>query len=140
MIITREADYAVRLMVTLASCGPGTVASARQLALESEVPYELARTILGSLADARLLESRRGRSGGFVLARSPEDIMLSEVLAAVGECLQLNVCVADPAHCSRSSACPVHPVWRFAAEHLREFLSTKSLAQVLELRPAEAAC
>lgn len=140
MIITREADYAVRLMVTLAACGPGTVASARQLALESDVPYELARTILGSLADARLLESRRGRSGGFVLARDPEDIALSEVLAAVGECLQLNVCVADPAHCSRSNTCPVHPVWRFAAEHLREFLSSKSLAQVLSMRTAEAAC
>lgn len=140
MVITREADYAVRLMVTLAAQGTGIVASARALAAEAEVPYELARTILGNLADSGLLESRRGRSGGFELAQPASDIMLGEVLAAAGERLQLNVCVADPGNCGRSDMCPVHPIWIKASDVLRDFFSSKSLEQVLAMGAFEPAC
>jgi Rrf2 family protein len=140
VVITREADYAVRLMVTLAGHGYGTVASARSLAQDCDVPYELARTILGSLADAGVLDSRRGRSGGFALKRPPAQIMLGEVLGAVGESLQLNVCVDEPGNCSRSGVCPVHPVWRSASDVLRGFLSSQTLADMVEQGKTEAAC
>jgi Rrf2 family protein len=130
VVITREADYAVRLMVGLAEREPGTVVSARALADEADVPYELARTILGNLADAGILESRRGRSGGFLLARAPEDILLSDILAVAGEHLVLNVCVADSKNCGRSSECPVHPIWVAASEVLRDFLGQQTLADI----------
>lgn len=128
MVITREADYAVRLMVGLAQRTQGTVVSARALADESGVPYELARTILGNLADAGILESRRGRSGGFLLARDPREVKLVDVLAVAGEALQLNLCVADPGNCGRSSECPVHPVWSAASEVLKSFMAEQTLA------------
>lgn len=131
MVITREADYAVRLMVDLASKPEGTVISARILAADVGVPYELARTILGNLAEAGILDSRRGRSGGFALARPAEEVVLSDVLAAAGEELQLNVCVADPAKCTRSKNCAVHPIWNQASQVLREFLSTQTLAHMV---------
>ena len=141
MVITREADYAVRLMVGLAQRAQGTVVSARALADESGVPYELARTILGNLADAGILESRRGRSGGFLLARPPAEVQLIEVLAVAGETLQLNVCVVDPSNCGRSSECPVHPVWSAASEVLRAFMGEQTLAGLAASRePVEAPC
>ena len=141
MVITREADYAVRLMVGLAQRQQGTVVSARALADESGVPYELARTILGNLADAGILESRRGRSGGFLLARSAAKIHMREVLAVAGENLQLNICVADPTNCGRSSDCPVHPIWSAASEVLRDFMGQQTLAGLaLSPEPVEAPC
>ncbi|MDR3687118.1 MAG: Rrf2 family transcriptional regulator [Coriobacteriia bacterium] len=141
MVITREADYAVRLMVGLAKRTQGTVVSARALSDEAGVPYELARTILGNLADAGILESRRGRSGGFLLARSASQIQLREVLAVAGENLQLNICVADPTHCGRSSDCPVHPIWTAASAVLREFMSSQTLADLANSKePVEAPC
>lgn len=141
MVITREADYAVRLMVGLAQRAQGTVVSARALADEAGVPYELARTILGNLADAGILESRRGRSGGFMLAKPPAEIHLREVLAVAGENLQLNVCVADPSNCGRSSDCPVHPIWTAASAVLRKFMSEQTLAGLAESKePVEAPC
>lgn len=140
MVITREADYAVRLMVALGSEPQGTIVSARALAGDCEVPYELARTILGHLADAGILESRRGRSGGFSLARPAADIRLGDILAVAGETLQLNVCAQEPSLCSRSSICPVHPIWSQASDVLRAFLAEQTLAQILQLDGAEAAC
>ena len=139
MVITREADYAVRLMVGLASRTQGTIVSARALSSECDVPYELARTILGNLADAGILESRRGRSGGFALARPADEIWLADVLAVAGETLQLNVCVADPANCARSGVCPVHPIWNAASDVLRAFLAEQTLAQIAD-GSADTAC
>jgi Rrf2 family protein len=128
-------------MVGLAQRAQGTVVSARALSEEAGVPYELARTILGNLADAGILESRRGRSGGFLLARSPEEIQLRDVLAVAGENLQLNICVADPLHCGRSSDCPVHPIWSAASEVLRAFMSQQSLAGLIgTAAPAGTPC
>lgn len=140
MVITREADYAIRLMVALAPRQPGTVVSARALASECDVPYELARTILGNLADVGILESRRGRSGGFTLARPAEEIRLGDVLSAAGETLQLNVCVNDPSMCGRSTVCPVHPIWTAASGVLRDFLATQTIAQILQMDGADATC
>jgi len=140
VVITREADYAVRLMVGLASRAPGTVVSARALAEENAVPYELARTILGNLAEAGLLESRRGRSGGFSLARPADEIRFGDVLASAGETLQLNVCVADPDACGRSGICPVHPIWNAASDLLRGYLAEQTLAQVREYGGSTPAC
>jgi Rrf2 family iron-sulfur cluster assembly transcriptional regulator len=140
VIITREADYAVRLTVGLAAHGDGEVVSARALAETCEVPYELARTILGNLAETGVLESRRGRSGGFALARSASEIKLGQVLAAAGETLQLNICVGSPARCGRSAKCPVHPVWDEASQRLREFIGEKTLAEILNMSPVPASC
>lgn len=131
MVITREADYAVRLMVGIATRKAGSPVSARVLAEECSVPYELARTILGNLAEAGLLESRRGRSGGFMLAKPAETIGLSDVLAVAGESLQLNICIADPQNCVRVGECPMHPVWSAASEVLHEFLGRQTLASLV---------
>ena len=92
------------------------------------------------LADVGILESRRGRSGGFALARPADEIRLGDVLVAAGETLQLNVCVADPSRCGRSKSCPVHPVWTAASGVLRRFLADQTIAQILQLEGTEAAC
>jgi Rrf2 family protein len=140
LVITREADYAVRLSVTLAAQPQGTVLSARVLSAECDVPYELARTILGHLADAGILVSQRGRKGGFSLARQSDQVRLGEVLAAAGEPLALNVCVSEPSMCGRSGFCPVHPIWSAASDVLRGFLAEKTLAEILDLPAVSCGC
>ena len=136
MVITREADYAVRLMLTIAGKDRGTVASARPLSEEANVPYELARGLLSKLADAGLLNSHRGRAGGFDLARPASEITMGEILMVAGEDLALNVCIIDPENCSSSTFCPMHPVWGAASEMLRGYLGGMALAEVLKMDTA----
>ena len=138
MVITREADYAVRLMLTIASKDRGSVASARRLSEEAKVPYELARGLLSRLAEAGLLNSHRGRAGGFALARPASDITMGEILSVAGEDLALNVCVVDPENCSSSSYCLMHPVWSAASDMLRGYLGEMSLAEVIAMGSAGA--
>ena len=137
MVITREADYTVRLMLVLAARQADGAVSSRVLAEEARVPYELARGVLARLADAGLLESFRGRSGGYHLARDANEITIGEVLGVAGERLELNVCVGEPESCDSSAFCAMHPVWQAASQRLREYLAEITLAQVVRMKPAK---
>jgi Rrf2 family protein len=71
--------------------GTGELAQIEHLAETEAVPANFLAQILLSLRDHGLISSRRGNRGGYVLARSPEEISLYDILMAVeGQCLQLS--------------------------------------------------
>lgn len=82
MHISARADYAVRAMLTLASAGEGPV-SVLRLAEGQGLPRKFLEAILGDLRRADLVTSRMGATGGYVLARSADEICLGDVLRAV---------------------------------------------------------
>lgn len=132
VVITREADYSIRLMLTIADHESNDVSSARALSDEASVPYELARGLLSRLADAGLLHSTRGRNGGFRLSRPADDIRIGDILHVAGEDLALNICVSDPESCTRSDECPMHGVWAAVSDMLRAYLAEMTLAEALD--------
>jgi Rrf2 family protein len=108
-MITREADYAIRVMLYLAGCGNGQQPVAtEQLAQEMEIPYRFLRRIVSRMVKAGLLRTTRGRGGGLVAARLASEITLLDVLAAVDpRSLLLNACMGNASVCSRTERCPV---------------------------------
>ena len=130
MEITRRADYAIRILMELARCGGGPV-SVRTLAKSQDVPYAFARGIQRDLAAAGLVESRRGATGGAVLARPASEITLLDVVRATQTSTSCAVCVNDPTWCNRMGGCSVLQVWREADEMISKYLGTKSLAGLI---------
>lgn len=75
--VTHRLEYAVRALVALARAnGPLT---AEQIAVSEQVPRLYLLVILRDLATAGVLESRRGRRGGFQLVRDPEKLTIAEI-------------------------------------------------------------
>jgi cytochrome b6-f complex iron-sulfur subunit len=72
MQLTRAADYAVRVMIHLATLPAGTRISRDSLAAATEVPTHFLSKVLQQLSRARLIAVQRGTSGGFSLAVSAE--------------------------------------------------------------------
>ena len=71
--------------------GSGTLAQIDHLAQTEEVPANFLAQILGKLRDHGLITSRRGNQGGYILARSPDEISLHDILIGVeGQCLHLS--------------------------------------------------
>lgn len=71
--------------------GSGELAQIEQLAKTEAVPASFLAQILGKLRTHGLIVSRRGNQGGFMLARTPEEISLYDILMAVeGQCLHLS--------------------------------------------------
>jgi Rrf2 family iron-sulfur cluster assembly transcriptional regulator len=82
--VSSKGDYACRalLSLTLHAEQPGPI-SVRDIAERTGIPQPYLEQILLALKGAGLVRSKRGVGGGYVLARPPEEIRLSEVLAAV---------------------------------------------------------
>ena len=112
-MITREADYAVRVMLLLARrerAGEGG-ASTLEIAGEMEIPYRFLRKLVKRMVDGGLLRTRRGKGGGLELARSAERISLFDILDVMSPTgTRLSLCIATPAACRRAGTCRMHRV------------------------------
>jgi Rrf2 family protein len=81
MRISAKADYAVRAAIALAIVdGP---AKAEQVAERHGIPTKFLERILYDMRRGGLVATRRGREGGYWLARSPAEITVADVLRAV---------------------------------------------------------
>ena len=130
MQITRAADYAVRVLVHLASAPVGHKYPLNELAAATGVQESFLSKILQRLVHQGVLVSQRGSGGGFVLNRAPDQISLLEVVEAIEGPTQLNHCVGESGHCSRKEWCGVHPVWERAQASLTQVLGGVSVAQL----------
>ncbi len=82
MHISARSDYAVRAALGLATAYPATLSTAR-LAEEQSMPRKFLEAILGDLRRAGLVRGQRGVDGGYTLTRTPNTIMIGDVLRAV---------------------------------------------------------
>src|SRR5467141_1133097 len=84
MRVSTRGDYASRALLSLALHDEGTQpTSVRDLAQRTGLPQPYLEQILLALKGAGLVRSKRGVGGGYVLARDPEEITLSEIVSAV---------------------------------------------------------
>lgn len=127
MQLTRAADYAVRVMITLAGMPPGARASRESLAGAAEVPSQFLGKVLQSLTRSQLIVSHRGSRGGFSLARPSSNISMLDVVQSIEGPIQLNVCLGQDDACGRRWFCSAHEVWRTAQAVLSGVLQSAKL-------------
>ncbi len=112
-MITREADYGIRVLLLLARrerAGQGGESSVA-IAEEMDIPYRFLRKLVKRMVAGRLLTSRRGKGGGLELARPAGRITLYDILEIMGPAgTRLSQCVATPGACRRAGTCRVHRV------------------------------
>ena len=138
MRISTKGRYGLRALLVLArNFGQGpTLASG--IAAQEEVSPKYLHALLNSLRTAGLVRSVRGSGGGYMLARSPNEIRLDEVIIALEGPIELVDCVGSPEICKRSATCPAHKVWTQLSDDLHRGLKRLTLADLAEDRPALA--
>lgn len=136
MLVTREADYAIRCVLEVAR--HGRVSAARVAELQDISPTFLGK-IVQSLARAGILSTRRGVGGGVSLAVPLESITMLRVIEAVEGPLCLNDCVGTPPQCPQIDTCPVYPYLDRAQDALRSLLDVTLAELVATHAESEAA-
>ena len=111
MQLTRAADYAVRVMVHLATLPPEKRTFLPDLAMATAAPESFLSKVMQALARAKLVTSRRGKAGGFAILPRGRDATMREVIEAVDGPICLNICLNGGKDCARRPWCPAHPVW-----------------------------
>ena len=134
MLVTREADYAIRCVIEVAL--HGRISAAQVADLQHISPTFLGK-IVHSLAKAGVLATRRGVGGGIALGAPIEELTLLQVIEAVEGPLCLNECLARPPRCGHIETCPAYPILCQAQENLRDILSV-SFAEVIGRSPKAA--
>lgn len=110
-VLRRNTDYALRMMVNLASHFngfDGEFTSARQLAREGNFSYQLGCKILQKLHKANLVKSNMGTKGGFSLNRKPSEVTLREIITVMQGDIRLNRCLPDGAGCEFEPLCEIN--------------------------------
>lgn len=128
--LTRRGDYAVRAMLALAKRDTGQLASGREIADEMAIPVAFLPRVMADMVTAGLVRSTTGRAGGYVLARSPDVIMLLEVIEAVEGDSRRTTCVLRGGPCGKDGHCQVHHVFFSAQDALLERLRGVTLAEL----------
>ncbi len=103
-LLTRDTDYAVRAVVSIARHRDGVV-SAVDLVRELKIPRPFLRKILQALTRRGILRSRKGIGGGFELNRNPVAITLVDIMEIFQAPLSLNECLFRKKACPHRKTC-----------------------------------
>jgi len=131
MQLTRAADYAVRVMVHMASLPRDARMSLLALADATGAPVSFLSKVLQALTRAGLISSRRGQTGGFEISPDGRQSSMREVIEAIDGPLRLNLCLTAGRACNRKAWCPAHPIWVIAQEAMLDVLSTALIADLV---------
>ncbi len=130
-MLNQTAEYALRAVVHLAGLAPDARAQAADLARALDVPANYLSKILHQLAATGVLESQRGRHGGFRLARAADRLTLERVVRPFGAVNTRSTCVLGQRVCSDRTACAAHERWKPIKEATNAFLRETTVAQLV---------
>lgn len=141
MRVSSKGDYACRALLSLTlHQDEGGPTSVRDIAERTAIPQPYLEQILLALKGAGLVRSKRGVGGGYVLARAPKDILLSEILSAVDGPISVGD-FGEPhqdGSCNHEGQCVLLTIWKSAGEHMRELLDGFTLQSVADAATGRA--
>lgn len=130
MIYSATVEYAIRAMAHIATLEQDERILSRDLADVTTVPRQFLGKILHRLARAELLDSAKGRGGGFKFARPPQEILVADVVAALDGLDASNRCVLGLEECNDHQPCPLHDEWVSFRRHLMERVFSMTVADM----------
>lgn len=137
MELNTKGRYAVMAMADLASQGVAEAIPLPAIAERQQISVAYLEQIFIRLRRAGLVESARGRAGGYRLARPASAIAVADIMSAVEEDTRMTRCRGeDGAPCLPGHRCLTHNLWEALGAQIAGFLATVTLQDVLEGVPA----
>jgi Rrf2 family protein len=128
--LNRESQYAIRALVLLAMEN-GRPLSGRKIAARTDVPERLLARVLGRLGAAGIVESRIGRTGGYLLRRDAGGLSILEVVETIEGTTRSSRCVLRQRGCDPSAPCAIHPSWSSVQDGVIDTLGATTLAALV---------
>jgi Rrf2 family protein len=135
--LSRKARYALRALYALAADeGRGPVLIA-DLAERERIPRKFLEAILLELKNAGVLQSKKGKGGGYALAKTPEQITVGQIVRIIDGPLAPVPCVSEKAYvrcegCADEATCGTRLVMKQVRDAIAGILDNTTLAQVQE--------
>ena len=132
MNVTSKGRYALRVMIDLAQHPDEGFVSLKTVAERQGISMKYLEMIVSSLKKAELVESTRGKEGGYRLSRSPDDYSVGEILRCLEDKLAPVASIKDgEIQCDKAAACVTLPMWKELDELTNTYLDGVSLQDLL---------
>ena len=138
MLISTRGRYALRIMIDLAEHQNEEYIALNEIARRQEISEKYMESIVRMLVKARMVDSLRGKGGGYRLKGSPDRYTVGSILRLTEESLAPVACLEPGSEvCPRMARCATLPVWQGLEQVINEYLDGITLAQLLEGRDNE---
>src|SRR5579859_390197 len=136
MRLSTKGRYAVMAMVDLAKHSGGEPVSLAEIAERQEISLSYLEQLFAKLRKGGLVNSVRGPGGGYLLAFTAGETRISDIILAVDEPIRATRCTPGaPVGCrGNKSRCLTHDLWEELGNQIHLYLSSVSLADVVERR------
>jgi Rrf2 family protein len=134
-MLTKKAKYGLKAMVHLAGIEPGRTALVNDIAAANQIPKKFLDGILAELRNAGFVHSKKGKGGGYMLARPSEDIGVGNIIRVLDGPLAPIQCASRTVYrrcddCADEKKCAVRLVMLEARDAIANVLDKTSLAQM----------
>jgi Rrf2 family protein len=130
--VTSKGRYALRVMLDLAQHREDGFISLKTVADRQEISQKYLEAIVGNLKKAELLESTRGKEGGYRLCKAPAEYSVGEILRSIEDNLAPVPCIREDAPgCERAGICLTLPMWMELDEITNRYLDSIRLSDLL---------
>ncbi|MFC1652422.1 RrF2 family transcriptional regulator [Planctomycetota bacterium] len=132
MGISSRTRYAIQAMIELAAHYEQGPLQLRIIAERQGISMKYVVQIMDVLRSSALIRSVRGAKGGYMLAKAPEEIRLSEIFRCFEGQAATSECVADPEVCDRAIDCIVQKIWAEVEESVNNMLDAVTLGDMMD--------
>ena len=106
--------------------------NAIEVSKELKVPKEFVSKVMQTLTNCGIVGSKKGKNGGFFLAKEPKEIKLIDIVEAIDGLELFKTCILGFPGCSSEEPCPVHDKWGKLREEAFKMLSEETLENLKE--------
>jgi len=134
-MLTKKGKYGLKALVHLSRLQPGESELVSNIALSNGIPKKFLDAILGELRNGGFLFSKKGKGGGYMLARPPEEITIGEVIRTLDGPLAPLPCASSRFYqpcedCGNQEACAVRLMMLEVREAISGVLDNRTLADM----------
>lgn|SRR5574341_209284 len=135
MRISKQEEYGLRCILQLAQNGTGSKTTV-EIAAKEGLSVDYVTKLLILLRRHGIVQSVRGVKGGYRLSRSPEKVMVGQVMRALGwSVIDESLCRHYPGkleNCIHLQGCGIRPIWLKAAKMMYNLFDSTTLAELLK--------
>ncbi|HLN29274.1 MAG TPA: Rrf2 family transcriptional regulator [Gemmataceae bacterium] len=139
MKITSQEEYGLRCLLCLASAEDGHSLTIPEIAASEGLSAPYVAKLLAVMRQACLIESVRGRAGGYRLAKAPAEVSLGSVMMVLGEPLfdepgycQRHAGTETEGNCVHHGDCTLRALWLTLEQWMQKTLNQVTLADLLQ--------
>ncbi len=142
-MLTKKGKYGLKALVYLASLQPGELAGVTDVATAKNIPKKFLDAILSELRDAGFVQSKKGKGGGYMLARAPTNIFIGHVVRVLDGPLAPIACASRQSFrrcedCPDEDQCPVRLTMLEVRNAIADVLDNRTLADFRDTPVSEA--